>query len=42
MKTEPLAFAGSEERHATSTANNRGYCRQRTTDEMVQELAAVG
>ena len=26
------------ERHATSIANNRGYCRQRTTDEMVAEL----
>jgi ureidoacrylate peracid hydrolase len=26
------------ERHATSIANNRGYCRQRTTDEMVEEL----
>jgi ureidoacrylate peracid hydrolase len=31
----------SEGRHATSIANNRGYCRQRTTDEMVKELAAL-
>ncbi len=31
----------SEERHASSLANNRGYCRQRTTDEMVAELAAL-
>lgn len=28
----------SEERHATSTLNNRGYCRQRTTEEVVREL----
>jgi ureidoacrylate peracid hydrolase len=32
----------TEERHVTSIANNRGYCRQRTTDEMVKELAALG
>jgi ureidoacrylate peracid hydrolase len=32
----------SEERHVTSLANNRGYCRQRATDEMVPELAALG
>ncbi len=32
----------TEERHATSIANNRGYCRQRTTGEMVRELAALG
>jgi ureidoacrylate peracid hydrolase len=32
----------SEERHATSLANNRGYCRQRATHEMVPELAALG
>jgi ureidoacrylate peracid hydrolase len=32
----------SQERHATSIANNRGYCRQRTTDEMIEELAAFG
>jgi ureidoacrylate peracid hydrolase len=29
------------ERHATSIANNQGYCRQRTTDEMVAELKAL-
>ena len=32
----------SEERHASSIANNRGYCRQRTTDQMLEELAALG
>jgi ureidoacrylate peracid hydrolase len=32
----------TEERHVTSIANNRGYCRQRTTDEMVKELVALG
>ena len=32
----------SEQRHAASIANNRGYCRQRTTDEMLEELAALG
>lgn len=31
----------SEGRHATSIANNRGYCRQRTTDEMVRELETL-
>lgn len=31
----------SAERHASSIANNRGYCRQRTTDELVAELAAL-
>ena len=31
----------SEERHASSIANNRGYCRQRTTDEMVRELETL-
>jgi len=31
----------SEERHRSSIANNRGYCRQVTTDEMVAELAAL-
>jgi ureidoacrylate peracid hydrolase len=31
----------TEERHAASIANNQGYCRQRTTDEMVKELAAL-
>ena len=31
----------SEERHQSSIANNRGYCRQVTTDEMVAELAAL-
>lgn len=32
----------SAERHASSLANNRGYCRQRTTDQMVAELSALG
>ncbi len=32
----------TEERHEASITNNRGYCRQRTTDEMVRELAALG
>lgn len=32
----------SEERHASSITNNRGYCRQRTTEEMVAEIAALG
>jgi ureidoacrylate peracid hydrolase len=32
----------SEERHAASIANNRGYCRQRTTGEMVKELETLG
>jgi ureidoacrylate peracid hydrolase len=32
----------SEDSHVTSLANNRGYCRQRATDEMVEELAALG
>jgi ureidoacrylate peracid hydrolase len=31
----------SEERHQSSIANNRGYCRQVTTDEMIAELAAL-
>jgi ureidoacrylate peracid hydrolase len=31
----------SQERHATSIANNRGYCRQRTTAEMIEELTAL-
>jgi ureidoacrylate peracid hydrolase len=31
----------SEERHAAAIANNSGYCRQRTTDEMIEELAAL-
>ena len=31
----------SEERHRSSIANNRGYCRQVTTDEMVAELAQL-
>jgi ureidoacrylate peracid hydrolase len=31
----------TEERHTTSIANNRGYCRQRTTEEMIEELAAL-
>jgi ureidoacrylate peracid hydrolase len=29
----------TEQRHASSIANNRGYCRQRTTDEMLKEVA---
>ena len=32
----------SETQHAASLANNRGYCRQRTTDEMIAELASLG
>jgi ureidoacrylate peracid hydrolase len=32
----------SEDRQASSIANNQGYCRQRTTDQMVRELAALG
>jgi hypothetical protein len=32
----------SEERHLTSIANNRGYCRQRTTEQMLEELAVLG
>jgi ureidoacrylate peracid hydrolase len=31
----------TEERHAASIANNRGYCRQRTTDEIVRELETL-
>lgn len=31
----------SEERHLSSIANNRGYCRQVTTGEMVAELARL-
>lgn len=31
----------SEERHLSSLANNRGYCRQRTTAQMVEELKAL-
>jgi len=31
----------SEERHRSSLANNRGYCRQVTTDEMVKELEGL-
>ncbi len=31
----------SAERHDSSIANNRGYCRQRTTDELVAELATL-
>ena len=31
----------SEERHRSSIANNRGYCRQLTTDQMVAELAGL-
>jgi ureidoacrylate peracid hydrolase len=30
-----------QKRHATSIENNQGYCRQRTTKEMVEELAAL-
>jgi ureidoacrylate peracid hydrolase len=32
----------SAERHASAIANNSGYARQRTTAEMVAELAALG
>ena len=31
----------SEERHRSSIANNSGYCRQVTTDELVRELAGL-
>ena len=31
----------SEERHRSSIANNRGYCRQVTTDELVREIAGL-
>jgi ureidoacrylate peracid hydrolase len=31
----------SEERHSSSIANNRGYCRQVTTDQMVAELTGL-
>ena len=31
----------SEERHRSSIANNRGYCRQATTDAMIAELAGL-
>ena len=31
----------SEERHAWSLRNNRGYCRQRTTREVVEEIARL-
>ena len=31
----------SAERHASSIANNQGYCRQRTTEEMIAELTAL-
>jgi ureidoacrylate peracid hydrolase len=31
----------SEERHRSSLANNRGYCRQVTTEAMVAELASL-
>jgi len=31
----------SEERHQSSIANNRGYCRQMTTDAMITELAGL-
>jgi ureidoacrylate peracid hydrolase len=32
----------SPERHATSLANNRGYCRQVTTAELVAEIEGLG
>ncbi len=31
----------SEERHTASLQNNRGYCRQRTTDQMVEGLGPL-
>ena len=31
----------SEDRHRSSITNNRGYCRQMTTNEMVAELATL-
>jgi ureidoacrylate peracid hydrolase len=40
MVTDACATLTAE-RHATSIANNRGYCRQRTTDEMVEELTTL-
>ena len=32
----------SAERHASAIANNRGYCRQVTTAQMIEELASLG
>jgi ureidoacrylate peracid hydrolase len=32
----------SAERHAWSLSNNRGYCRQRTTGDLLQEIARLG
>jgi ureidoacrylate peracid hydrolase len=32
----------SEAQHDTSVLNNRGYCRQRTTHEMITELESLG
>ena len=34
--------AQSEVQHDTSIINNRGYCRQRKTHEMIEELASLG
>jgi ureidoacrylate peracid hydrolase len=31
----------SQERHDWALRNNRGYCRQRTTDELVEEIARL-
>jgi ureidoacrylate peracid hydrolase len=31
----------SEERHQSSIANNRGYCRQVTTQRIVAEIAGL-
>jgi ureidoacrylate peracid hydrolase len=31
----------SQERHDWALRNNRGYCRQRTTDELVDEIARL-
>ena len=31
----------SADRHDWSLRNNRGYCRQRTTDELLEEIARL-
>ena len=40
LVTDGCVTLGAE-RHAASIRNNQGYCRQRTTDEMVEELASL-
>ena len=32
----------SQERHDNALAAIRGYCRQRTTDELLDEIAGLG